>query len=69
MQEVKLLSRRQEISKGVVEDKNQVAEQSNGKLSRDFFFEEMEELEKRIRKRNERDVKQEGCKDLEAREG
>ena len=37
MQEVKLVSERQEVLKGMVEDKNQVAEQSNGKVSRADF--------------------------------
>ena len=46
---MKLLSDRHEILEDMVEDKNQVAEQSNGKVLR-ANFEEMKELEENIKR-------------------
>ena len=83
MQEVKLLSGRQEILKGMIEDENQVAEQSNGKVLRKDFLRRWRSWKKRNQKRRchlcrkstpsgdvrMKEIKQESCKDLEAPEG
>ena len=80
-QEVKLLSERQEILKGMVEDKNEVAEQSKGKVLRAFFCGDEGAGRKEIRRGSDTcaentvcgdtrmiEMKHDGCKDLEVRE-
>ena len=83
MQEVKLLSERQDILKDMVEDKTWLQSGATEKYY-EQLFEEMKELEGKkseealllVQKKTTIDgdismneMKQEGCRDLEAREG
>ena len=82
MQEVKLLSERQEVLKGMVEDKIRLPSRTTEK-DYDQIFEEMKLEEKETTRGSTncagkitiygemrmKDIMQEGCKDLEAREG
>ena len=81
-QEVNYLSERQEIFRGMVEDKIRMQSRATENFD-DQIFEEMKELEKRNQKRlcylcrnssiygdiRTKEMKQEDCRDLGAREG